>query len=874
MSHRALPVVVYLVIGTVASSRASEERVPKFESDVRPILKAHCWHCHGEEPELQGGLDARLVRLLKQGGDSGAAVVPGQHEESLLYERIISGDMPPGKKKLTKTEVQTIVRWIDAGADTEQPEPESVSPENLLTEAERSHWSFQPISKPAVPAVQHADQVQSPIDAFLLRKLEPHQLAFSDPANRETLIRRVYFDLIGLPPSPEAVDAFVRAESGDAWSALVEDLLASPQYGERWGRHWLDVVGYADSNGYSEKDSERPWAFKYRDYVVRSFNADKPWNQFLTEQIAGDELLTPPYENLTPDQADCLTATGFLRMIPDGTGDGGVDQNPARNDVMAETIKMFSTSVLGLTVGCAQCHQHRYDPITQADYYRLRAVFEPAYDWTNWRAPNARLVSLWSAETRAAAAAVDQELKQVSDQRTAELDQIVSDTFERELKKLPEDVQPAAREARDTAADKRSEEQKELIRRYPFLNVNRGSVYLYLPDRLNGFKKKWDEQTDAVKARRPAEDLVMCLTEVPGKVPVTKVFSRGDFQQPKEEVAPGELAILASDDLQIPENDPGMPTTGRRLAYAKHLTGGKHPLVARVLVNRFWMHHFGRGLVSTVGEFGMKGERPSHPELLDWLAADFMESGWSLKHLHRLILNSHVYLQVSTRTEQQEAVDPDNRLLARMPVRRLEAEVVRDALLAVSGRLVDRMYGPPIPVSPDEVGQFVLMKDNRDSAGRPSGRTESLGDEAFRRSLYAQVRRSMPLSILEPFDLPAMTPNCEQRPNSTNPSQSLLMMNNEFVLERARDTASRLNGVVTDSSPTDLVIQAWRLIFGREPQPNELAGGVEFLTTAAGTDKQPAQPDQKKSDSDSAADPALTQLCHALFCSNGFLYVD
>jgi mono/diheme cytochrome c family protein len=484
--------LVITSITLTSSAALAFDEHPQFETNVRAILKAHCWQCHGEEEELHGGLDTRLVRFLLKGGESGAAVVPGDHAASLLYQRVASGEMPPGKKKVPAEELEIIARWIDAGATTTRTEPEALAAGDTFTEEERRHWSFQPITEPLIPDVTHSEFVRTPIDSFLLAKLESKGLSFGPETDRETLLRRVYFDLTGLPPSIEAIDKFVADETPEAWSAVVDELLSSAAYGERWARHWLDVAGYADSDGYTTKDTERKWAWKYRDYVIRSLIADKPWNQFLVEQLAGDELLTPPYQDLTAEQADQLIATGFLRMCPDGTADGSVDQNVARNDVMAEAIKVASTSLLGLTVGCAQCHAHRYDPISQADYYRLRAIFEPAYDVQNWRNPNSRLVSLWSAETRAAAAAVDAELAEVTKRRNEELDGIVKDTFERELQKIPADQQPLARAARETEKDKRTEEQIQLIKQYPFLNVDRGSVYLYLPDRLNGFNKKWD----------------------------------------------------------------------------------------------------------------------------------------------------------------------------------------------------------------------------------------------------------------------------------------------------------------------------------------------------------------------------------------------
>ncbi len=836
-----------------------ETPVIQFEKDVRPILKAHCWHCHGEEQELKGGIDTRLAGLLLKGGDSGPALVPGDHAGSLLYQRMASGEMPPGKKKASAEELALIARWIDEGATTSRPEPETLDSGHSFTEEEKTHWSLQPIVKPDVPAVVHAELVRSPIDAFLLSKLEAKGLSFSAEADRETLIRRASFDLTGLPPSPEAIDKFVADPSPEAWSSLIDELLNSTAYGERWSRHWLDVAGYADSDGYNENDTERAWAWRYRDYVIRSLNADKPWNQFLTEQLAGDELLTPPYQDLTPDQADQLIATGFLRMCPDGTAAGGPDQMIARNDVIAETIKVTSTSLLGLTVGCAQCHEHRYDPISQADYYRLRAIFEPAYDPANWRAPNARLVSLWSSEVQAAAKVVDAELAEVSKKRTEELDGIVKDTFERELQKLPVDQQPLARAARETPTDKRTPEQEQLIKEFPFLNVDRGSVYLYLPDRLNGFNKKWDELTEETKKKRPADDYVMCLNEVPGTVPVTKLFSRGDFQQPREEIPPGELTILNPAGLEIPVDDPAIPSTGRRLAYARHLTSGQHPLVGRVLANRFWMHHFGQGLVSTVGDFGVKGEKPSHPELLDWLARNFMDEGWTLKRFHRMLMNSTAYRQVSVRNREQDAVDSDNRLLGRMNVRRLEAETVRDAILFLSGRLVQTPFGKPVPVSPDDVGQIVVAVDTRDSAGRPTGKVEALGDNEFRRSIYVQVRRSMPLGVLEPFDMPRMTPNCERRTSSTAAPQALLMMNNPFVIQQAEMLATRIRTAGAEL-PAQVTL-AWRSIFGRRPTDSELQEGVEFLTVPAESSPE-------------IANAALNHFCQALLSSNGFLYVD
>jgi hypothetical protein len=850
----------------------SRSEAVHFETHVRPILKAHCWHCHGESEELKGSLDSRLARGLIHGGDSGPAIEPGDHSHSLLFQRIVAGEMPPGEKKLTQVQIDVIARWIDEGAKTARAESESLPPGNQFSDEERNHWSFQPICRPPVPEVRNAELVRSPIDAFLLAALEAKGLSFGPLADRPVLIRRVYFDLIGLPPPPAAVERFVNDTSPDGYERLVDELLASPAYGEHWGRHWLDVVGYADSDGYSVTDSPRKWAYRYRDYVIRALNNDKPWNEFLVEQLAGDELLTPPLKNLTPEQADQLIATGMLRMGPDGTSDGAVDQNLARNDVVANTIKIVSTAVLGLTVGCAQCHDHRYDPISQADYYHLRAIFEPAYDWKNWRSPNERLVCLWTDETRQKAAAVETKLQSITKERNAELDQIVGQTFERELAKLPAEMQSAARAAHDTLADKRSDEQKLLIKQHPFLNVDRGTVYLYLPDRLEGFNKKWEERTAATQKEMPADDFVQCLTEVTGQIPTTKLFARGDFNSPKQDIPPAELTVLNPGGFTIAPDDPSLATSGRRLAYARHLTDGHHPLVARVLVNRFWLHHFGRGLVATPADFGTLGQPPSHPALLDWLADDFMSGGWKLKRLQRMIVTSTAYRQSSQHRPELDAVDPENRLLGRMNMRRLEAEMLRDSILATSGRLSAKMFGPPVPITPDDVGQIVVGADTRDSSGRPTGKVVDLGEDEFRRSIYVQVQRSKPLGMLETFDAPVMSPNCELRASSTNAPQSLLLMNNTFVLQQADAMAQRIEKEAS-TDPAAQFQRAWQLAFCRAPSASQSDAGVKFLNEQAAIIAA-SSPAEAKAEPPKPAHVALSNLCQSLLISNGFLYVE
>ena len=885
--------IVLFIIESITPVVAADAAPVLFERDVRPILKAHCWQCHGEEEKPEAGLDLRLVRFLLKGGESGPAVVAGKTSESLVWKRVAAGEMPPKGKGLSEKEKATLSAWIEQGAKTVRPEPETIVAGSDWTEEERGYWAFQPVKRPATPAVQKPELVRTPIDQFLLRELEKKSLSFSSEADRRTLARRLAFDLWGLPPSPELVERFVADESSDAHERLVEELLASPLYGERWARHWLDTAGYADSDGYNETDRERPWAFRYRDYVTRSFNADKPFDQFIVEQLAGDELLAAPYQNLSPDDADKLIATGFLRMGPDGTGLGGVDQNVARNDVVAETIKIVSTSLLGMTVGCAQCHSHRYDPISQQDYFRFRAIFEPALDWKNWRDPPGRLVNMWTPAEHEQAAKVDAELREIEGKRVAELDGIVNEVFDKEVAKLASERQELAREARKAEKDKRTPEQLQLLKDHPSLNVDRGSVYLYEAQRLQEFNKKYEKINADARAKRPADSFIACLTEPRDHDPPTHLFFRGDFNQPRELVVPGQLSILPEPGV-IPAQNPQLPTSGRRLAFARLLTNGKHPLVARVLVNRIWMHHFGRGLVASAGDFGFLGERPSHPELLDWLAAEFVGEPeldnsplatnnsplpWSLKHLHRLIVNSTAYRQSSVRTDSLQAVDPDNRLLGRMSVRRLEAEAIRDAMMDIGGVRTPNLFGPATNVNPDDVGQIIVGSAIRDGNGILVAKLED-SPEQFRRSLYVQVRRSMPLGVIEPFDLATMSPNCDRRTLSTVAPQALLMMNNDLVLRLSEKFAQRVQSEVGD----DLVAQvrrAWLLAFGRVADDVIVASSVAFLEKQ----HQNFLPPETGAAAPAAASPAnpppltpnrqaLALLCQALLSSNPFLYVE
>ena len=884
------PVVHRVIISTVAgllvfvSTPLLASPSPVFEKDIRPIFKAHCFECHGEGEKLKGGLDLRLRRLMLKGGDEGPVIVPGKPDKSLLFKLVHNGDMPKREKKLTREQVALIKQWIAAGAKTVRAEPAEIGKGAGITEEERAFWSFQPIRQPAIPKTKPKDRARTPVDAFLVSGMAKQKLSFSPEAERITLLRRACFDLTGLPPTPAQVEAFLADAAPDAYEKLIDRLLDSPHYGERWGRHWLDVAGYADSDGYSDADPPRAYAYKYRDYVIGSFNSDKPFDRFITEQLAGDELARATRDNLqsalaAPHTCELLIATGFLRMGADGTATPAVaDPDAVRNQVVADTIKIVSTSLLGLSVGCAQCHDHRYDPIPQTDYYRLRAVIEPAYDPKNWRIPDQRLVSLYTDADRKAAAQVEADAKKLADEKTAKQKQYIDEALTKHLEKFEADLRGKLRAAYDTAADKRTAEQKKLLADNPSVNINAGVLYQYNQKAADDLKAM-DTKIAEIRGRKPVEDFISVLTEPADKVPVTYLFHRGDPKQPKDAIAPGGLSVLAppGKSVELPEKDSNLATSGRRLAFAQWLTSGTNPLVSRVLVNRIWLHHFGRGLVGTPSDFGTMGERPTHPELLDWLASDFVEHGWRMKRLHKLIMTSTAYRQSSRRNQSGGERDPENRLYWRKPVQRLDAEVIRDSILATSGALNKSMYGPPVPVRPDVHGQIVVGVDKTEGDNKMPIEVALKGEE-FRRGIYVQVRRSRPLAMLHAFDAPVMEVNCDRRQNSTVATQSLMLMNSQFILDQAARFAMRLQQEDGEDRARQ-VARAWQLAFSRSPTREELADALEFLSRQVEHLKSVPEKKDEKPKKDEKAKPApelqaLTNLCQGLLSANEFLYVD
>ncbi len=897
-SRRPLLLTAFLV-GS-AGLRAVEN--PDYETQIRPILKEHCTHCHGEEEKPKGGVDLRLRRFMDGKTEDGSPVLtPGDPEKSALWTLTRDGEMPKKGKKMPEHQLALLAAWIKDGAKISETEPTGPLPPGVyVSKRDRSFWSFQPVTKPSLP--RFADQpALGPIDALVRAKLQAKQLDFAPEADRATLIRRATIDLTGLPPTPAETAAFVADTSPDAYAKLIERLLASPAYGERWARHWLDVAGYADTNGYADADSVRPHVWRYRDYVIRSLNADKPWDRFIQEQLAGDELNAVSAANvaaavLDPSKIDALTATAYLRMGPDGTGDTVADVALAKNQSIADTLRIVTTSLTGLTVACAQCHDHRYDPISQVDYFRLRAVFDPALDWRKWQTPAQRTASLYSAADKAKAAEIEKQAAAIDAEATKMYKEALDVIFEQKILEVPEAERAAYRVARNTPVAKRTKEQAALIKKY-FSAQATFNLDLYDKKADDKVVAKRAEAT-ALRATKPTEGRVTVLIEPVNAAPKSELHHRGDHGQPRQAVTPGELAILGNP--VIPVDDPNLPTTGRRLAYAKWLTSGQHPLVGRALMNRVWMHHFGRGIVNTPGDLGMLGERPSHPELLDYLAGRFVETGWSLKAMHREMMLSRTYRQ-SARNDAAQAADPDNTLFGRYRIRRLDAETIRDAMLAVSGKLNPEMYGAPVTVGKTGDGRMIPGVEIFNGNKTIVLKVDTSSPAVYRRSVYLQQRRSGPATALATFDLPNMDPNCERRDLTTVAPQSLFLMNDEFVIERAKDLAAR----VIKEHPADENAQvraAWVLTQGREPSAKELADfnrllaeqtehfaklkpvktvadtalkvkPVKVKSTSKKAPPQPTFPAPVATTQDLRVE-ALGSLCQVLLATNRFLHVD
>jgi cytochrome c553 len=741
-SSLGLPLVLTLFAalpGRAADKPPTPQQLRFFETRVRPVLAANCFRCHGPDVQKSGlRLDSRAEIL--EGGDQGPAIVPGRPEKSLLLRAVRQVDaslkMPPNKKKLSARQIADLTLWVKMGAPwpaAEKKKPTKAAP----------HWAFQKVRRPPVPPVKDCAWPANPIDAFLLARLEAKGLRPNPPATRYELLRRATYDLTGLPPTPREVKAFLADASPRAYEGLIDRLLASPRYGEKWGRHWLDLVRFAETNSY-ERDGRKPSAWRYRDYVIGAFNSDKPYDRFIREQLAGDEL---PGRDL-----EALTATGYYRLgIWD---DEPADRLQRRYDELDDIVATTGQVFLGLTLDCARCHNHKREPIPQKDYYRILAFFQNINEYRNGG---------------------------------------------------PTDEVPLSGKG-------------------------------WMPPRKGKPRKT-----------------ILCVTEPGRSAPKTFLLKRGNPHVPGEQVEPGFPKVFNLPDPAIPTPAPDAKTCGRRSVLARWIASADNPLTARVLVNRLWQHHFGRGIVRSPNDFGTKGDAPTHPRLLDWLATEFVRHGWHLKPLHRLIMTSRAYRMSSRGHQAGLKADPANDLFWRFDMRRLTAEEIRDSILAVNGTLYPRMYGPGIfPEIPAEV----LAGQSMPGAGWG----KSPPHEQARRSVYIHVKRSLLAPIVADFDAPETDRTTPVRFATTQPTQALVMLNGKFVNRQAALLAGRLRREAGPDVGKQVRRALW-LATSRPPTAPEISRGVKLIERLQKADGL-------------SADGALKAFCLLVFNLNEFIYLD
>ncbi|QEL17975.1 PSD1 and planctomycete cytochrome C domain-containing protein [Limnoglobus roseus] len=860
----ALAAIGGAVLGPVPAASAADP-----DAEARSILTVNCQKCHGPVKQKGGiRLDSRDGAVAK--GDSGSpAITPGKAASSELLRRVTAKDvnerMPPDGA-LTVAEIDALRKWIDAGAawpkDGTAPAT-TAKTELVVTDEDRRHWAFKPLAKVELPAAT-SGRVRTSIDPFVLAGLAAKKLSPSPPADPRTLIRRVTFDVTGLPPTPDEVQAFVRAGDQEAaYEVLVDRLLASPQYGERWGRHWLDVARYADSGGY-ESDTDRPKAYHFRDFVIKALNEDMPFDEFVRRQLAGDEI--------APDDPRAVAATGFLAAGPGETLPDTLleeERQRLRYNELDDMVSTTGAALLGLTVGCARCHDHKFDPIPTRDYYRLLAGLHSgnrAEVLLGTRVEverTTRVRAAWEKKRKDA----EGDLKTWREGqravlgpklRAAKFDTLpISDADKKLLRDNPD-----------------SPEAKALAKKHErAIAVTDDEVRAAADDAARRHEQELAGRlADLKKDEPPAGPSALAFKDFGPKPAASWLFRRGDFHDRTIPVELGFLTVLTRGKAAVDYwneakagGDRG-DTTYQRRAIAIWVTDadrGAGPLLARVIVNRVWQHHFGEGLVRTPNDFGARGDRPTHPELLEWLANDFVAHGWKLKRLHRLILLSATYRQGSTFDPEKSKADPDNRLLWRVRPRRLEAEVLRDALLAVGGTLNSEMYGPafkaPIPADA-MVARNVKSPYPLDIPDTAAVR---------RRSVYMFHKRVIPHPLLQAFDAPDAQQCAGQRATTTVVPQALTLLNDPFVRARASDFAGRLEKE-PGAAAADRIDRAYGLAFGRPPTGAERSAGVEFLK-AQERDRSARQPKAAPAE---VRRLALTDYCQVLFGLNEFLYVD
>jgi hypothetical protein len=733
----------------------------------------------------------------------------------------------------------------------------ALAEQKQFTEADKKHWAFQKIERPQTPQTT-GNCRRNAVDAFVLHELEKKGVRPSAAADKATLIRRASFDLTGLPPTPGEVDDFLRDDSAEAFARVIDRLLLSPHYGERWARHWLDLARYAESEGF-KADETRPNAWRYRDYVINSFNADKPYDRFLMEQLAGDELW--------PDNPEALVATGFNRHYPDESNARNLMQR--RQEILNDITDTAGAVFTGLTFGCARCHDHKFDPILHKDYYRLQAFFANAAAADNIPLASRAKLSEYNRRLAEWESATREIRAKMADLEKPARQEIIDDYVE----KYPAEIQAAL----TRKPEERSPFEAQMVAKASLYINPESHQYIAKTSavvaKLKGEKKKqWESLNDELKgfAHLHPGDLPMGtgIRDISDASPKTYVLKGGSWEAPMDEVEPGFLSLLnpASTPILKPLH---VKSTGRRTALARLLTDSENPLVARVIVNRIWQHHFEHGIAASSSDFGMKGERPTHPELLDWLAREFVHAGWSMKKLHKVIMLSATYQQSSQFRAEAAESDPENKLLWRYPRQRLEGEVIRDAALSVSGLLNRQMGGasvfPELPAGLDSYGGWKINRDEQDRN---------------RRSIYVFVRRNMRYPMFESFDMPDTHESCARRNSTTSPLQALTMLNNKLTLHWAQAFAGRIIETA-GGNRTKQIEAAYRLAFARTPTESELSVVERFFAEHPAIirerlekDEPLALPQGAGSAIHAEAGATLVDFCHMLLNSNEFVYLN
>ncbi|MCA8985151.1 MAG: DUF1553 domain-containing protein [Planctomycetaceae bacterium] len=776
-----------------------------YAREIRPILARKCYACHGPDA-AEGGLALHLGEAAIQPLESGEnAIVPGKPEQSHLLARVRTANLdermpPPEQEALTDREIGLLEEWIRQGAEFSR------------------HWAFEPVPVVAVPEAIAPGASDNPIDRFIEASLHKQKLTPSPPADRRTLIRRVTFDLTGLPPSPQEVADFVNDPAHDAYEQLVERLLASPHYGERWARHWLDVVRYAETNSF-ERDGGKPNAWKYRDYVIQSFNADKPYDQFLREQLAGDEFPEPNRES--------ILATGFYRLgIWD---DEPADPLLARYDELDSILTTIGQGILGLTLNCSRCHDHKVDPLPQSDYYRLLAFLQGLTPYA--RRGDERTNSQTDVSPPGVVALYAENEAQLSDLRTR--------MFELEQQGV---VKMSAEDQRKSETGERKKLLEAKLRDY--LEEDQRIQYEKFLQR--------ERELEAARKQFPPRETVLSIARENPRPEPTHILLRGNPNVPGEAVQPGFPGLFQSETPELPLPGNHATTAGRRSVLADWITSPENRLTARVMANRIWQHHFGRGIVRTPNNFGLLGTPPTHPELLNWLAGRFIAEGWRMKPLHRLIVTSQAYRRSSVSVADSLSRDPGNDFFWRFDPRRLGAEELRDAILLASGSLNRKMFGPSMY---PELSREVLATQSQPGQGWG----KSSPEEQNRRSIYIYIKRSLIPPELAGFDFPETDVTCEARFVTIQPAQSLNMLNGAFLNRQAAQLARRLGEAETDLPQR--VERGWQLTLAREPTSEERARSLKLIADL-----------QTKHHLDDA--DALKYFCLYLLNLNEFVFLD